>query len=122
MMRYILLFISLSLNSLIHAQTTNTTCANAQQICLDNPVTYPANINTAAAETGPAYGCLSSRPNPAWFFLQVSVEGSITIAISNSENRDLDYIIYGPFESLSNICGSLTTDAIASCSYAGGPS
>lgn len=102
------------------AQLPNTTCANAYQICFDDPVGYPATINAGAAETGPEYGCLNSRPNPAWFYFQVSTPGAHQLFITNTQNRDLDFIIYGPFSADDLWCDSLTALNTADCSYAGG--
>jgi hypothetical protein len=98
----------------------NTTCANAIQICFDDPVGYPATINAGPAETGPDYGCLNTRPNPAWFYFQVSTPGDHQLLISNTQNRDLDFIIYGPFSPDISWCDSLTVLNTADCSYAGG--
>lgn len=116
---YLLLFV---LFCAIHAaaQLPNTTCANAIQICFDDPVGYPATINSGAAETGPNYGCLNSRPNPAWFYFQVSAPGDHQLFITNTQARDLDFIIYGPFSADDDWCDSLTALNTADCSYAGG--
>lgn len=102
------------------AQLPNTTCVNAIQICFDDPVGYPATINAGAAETGPNYGCLNSRPNPAWFYFQVSAPGDHQLFITNTQARDLDFIIYGPFSTEDDWCDSLTALNTADCSYAGG--
>jgi hypothetical protein len=102
------------------AQLPNTTCANAIQICFENPIGYPATINAGPAETGPEYGCLNSRPNPAWFYFQVGTPGDHQLYITNNQNRDLDFILYGPFASDISWCDSLTASNTADCSYVGG--
>ena len=104
----------------VGAQLPNTTCSNAIQICFDNPVGYPATVNAGAAETGPEYGCLNTRPNPAWFYFQVSTPGAHQLFITNTQNRDLDFIIYGPFSPDNPWCDSLTALNTADCSYSGG--
>jgi hypothetical protein len=120
-MNKILLLLSLALLPFAgYSQLGNTTCANAVQICFENPIAYPATINEGQAETGPAYGCLSSRPNPAWFYFQVGTPGPHQLFITNSMNRDLDFIIYGPFAEGDDWCDSLTVANTADCSYAGG--
>ena len=103
------------------AQSINSTCANAIQICFADTVTFPASINAGTAEAGPDYDCLGSQPNPAWFYFQTQTPGTHTFLIANSNDQDLDFIIYGPFTSMTNVCGNLTADVIATCSYAGGP-
>jgi hypothetical protein len=121
-MNKILLLLSLAIFPFVgYGQLGNTTCANAIQICFENPIAYPATINGGQAETGPAYGCLSSRPNPAWFYFQVGTPGPHQLFITNSMNRDLDFIIYGPFTTGDDWCDSLTVPNTADCSYAGGP-
>ncbi len=120
-MNKILLLLSLAIFPFVgYGQLGNTTCANAIQICFENPIAYPATINGGQAETGPAYGCLSSRPNPAWFYFQVGTPGPHQLFITNSMNRDLDFIIYGPFTIGDDWCDSLTVPNTADCSYAGG--
>ncbi len=120
-MNKILLLLSLAIFPFAgYSQLGNTTCANAIQICFENPIAYPATINGGQAETGPAYGCLSSRPNPAWFYFQVGTPGPHQLFITNSMNRDLDFIIYGPFAETDDWCDSLTVPNTADCSYAGG--
>jgi hypothetical protein len=113
-----ILFIFSALNA--QAQSGNSQCINAIQICLNTPVTYPAAIDAGTAETGPDYGCVTSRPNPAWFAFRIGTPGTHTILESNSTNRDLDFILYGPFSTLSNNCANLTAANTADCSYAGG--
>jgi len=104
----------------LNAQNGNSICSNAVQICFENPITYPGTINAGPAEVGPNYGCLNTRPNPAWFYFQVGTPGDHQLFITNSENRDLDFIIYGPFATENNWCDSLTALNTADCSYAGG--
>jgi len=104
----------------VSAQSGNSQCIDAIQICLDSPITYPAATNAGAAEVGPDYGCLGSEPNPAWFAFRIGTPGTHTILESNSANRDLDFILFGPFLTLQNNCGNLTAINTADCSYAGG--
>lgn len=106
----------------VSAQSGNSQCINAIQICLESPVTYPAATNAGAAEQGPDYGCLGSEPNPAWFAFRIGTPGSHNILTSNSTDRDLDFILFGPFTTLENNCANLTASNTADCSYAGGTS
>lgn len=113
---FLLLFTSISLFS----QIGNSTCANALQICFESPITYPATVGAGAAEVGPNYGCLNTRPNPGWFYFQVDTPGDHQLFITNSNNRDLDFIVYGPFAEENNWCDSLTDTKTVDCSYVGG--
>jgi hypothetical protein len=102
------------------SQSGNSTCINAIRICLNEPVSYPAATGAGPAETGPDYGCLGSEPNPAWFSFSIDNPGTHTILQTNSGNRDLDFILFGPFENETGNCTDLTAENTADCSYAGG--
>ncbi|MDD4604638.1 MAG: hypothetical protein PHF97_12665, partial [Bacteroidales bacterium] len=98
------------------------TCHDAGPFCGDQSYTFPAGVcppsQTCNAEQGPAYGCLGSTPNPAWYFMQIGNPGTIIITISNSANVDIDFICWGPLTSPTGGCTSgLTSDKIVSCSY-----
>ena len=108
----------------LHAQTS---CENASPFCASgvSGVTFPATTSITAAQTGPNYGCLGSTPNPAWYYLQISSTGSLDILIQGQATnppgpgQDVDFICWGPFNSLANICNSLTAGNTIDCSYSG---
>jgi len=108
--------------SSIWAQTGNSTCASAIQVCPNSGATFPASTSSPAAESGPDYGCLGTEPNPAWFYFQVNTPGTHSIDITNTGSNDLDFIVWGPFSSLAGYCNQLTAANTADCSYAGGAS
>jgi hypothetical protein len=108
------------IGSFIQAQVGNSSCANAIQICLTQPVTYPAAIGAGAAEVGPDYGCLVSANNPAWFLFRIGTPGTHVITETNSNARDLDYILFGPFTNPTGNCNALDSNNTAACSFAGG--
>jgi len=93
------------------------TCAGAGGACLSNAITFPAGTAGGTAEAGPNYGCLSTTPNPAWYYFQVGTSGSITIDQSNSSNVDVDGAIWGPFTDPSTGCSSLSGLAPLACDY-----
>lgn len=102
---------------------SQTSCANAQPFCAGGTSggSFPATVNGPAAENGPNYGCLGTQPNPAWYFLQVSQSGNLDILIAGSANQDVDFICWGPYNSLAGICNSLTASNIVDCSYSSSP-
>lgn len=104
---------------LFHAVTfAQNTCANAEGFCSNSGLTFPAGTNQPAAPAGPNYGCLFSRPNPAWYYMNVSSGGSITITLTNSGNEDIDFIIWGPFSDPNTMCAQVFAGApIVDCSY-----
>ncbi len=118
---------------------TNTANYSAPASCLNPPcivdpfcsgtMTFPAGTNqTAASTTYPNnnYGCLGSSPNPAWYYMEIAQAGDLGINMSNSAGVDIDFILYGPYTSLSNansfcdnMCNGTTTNTVVDCSFSG---
>jgi len=96
---------------------TGSDCATADPFCTGVGYTFPASTSTTS-QTGPAYGCLSTQPNPAWYYMQVATSGTITIDIAGTGGFDVDFICWGPFTSPTAPCGAgLTSGSIIDCSY-----
>ncbi len=109
MKKYIFSFvfiITLIFPALIFAQ--GAICAEVEPFCTDFGASFPASTNTNA-EPGNQYGCLITRPNPAWYYLQIDSPGDLEITLTNSNNVDIDFIVYGPYPDLQvaqSNCGS----------------
>ena len=91
-------------------------CVNFTEFCPapdGSDLFYPAGTDSGSAEPGNNYGCLFDTPNPAWYYLQIGAPGSVTIDLTNTNNVDIDYAVWGPFPDL-NV-------AEASCGSLGGP-
>ncbi|NMC98611.1 MAG: hypothetical protein GYA62_02660, partial [Bacteroidales bacterium] len=73
-----------------------TTCNTANPFCTDSTYAFPMNTNTQA-ESGPNYGCLYTRPNPIWYFLQIDQSGPISIYMNSPTGNDIDFVCWGPF-------------------------
>ncbi|MBW2960299.1 fibronectin type III domain-containing protein [Mesonia aestuariivivens] len=116
----------------------NTTCEDAAPFCASfdsqgNPVPLVfANgyyyMQESVAQESADYSCLSTRPNPAWYYLQVGETGDMEFEISQNtafdgdgnligEELDVDYIVYGPFDQADGNCQDLTEDNTIDCSY-----
>lgn len=101
-----------------------TICASANSLCnaLGTPFNNSQNID---AEIGNDYSCLSSQPNPTWFFIPVSTAGNINLTIEqngsagfNGNPLDVDFICYGPFANPVTPCsGMLNANTVVDCSY-----
>ncbi len=125
-MKKTLLFLLLLAAFYSNAQTS---CASALPFCAGgvSGITFPATTSTpaATAENGPDYGCLGSEPNPAWYYLQIGASGSLDILIQGQigtgVGQDVDFICWGPFNTLAGICNSLTATFSVDCSYSGSP-
>jgi len=102
-------------------------CQSAKPFCAGgvSGETFPATTSVTTAQTGPNYGCLGSTPNPAWYYLQISNSGNLDILIQGTltappgPGGDVDFICWGPFNSLTGICDSLNLNKIVDCSYSG---
>ena len=95
---------------------TNTSCATQQPICSDTPISFQAQSSGGDAAVGPDYGCLSTTPNPTWFYLQIANSGLIAIDIT--ANADIDFALWGPYPSLSAAQASCTSYPMPTdCSY-----
>ena len=96
-------------------------CAQAVEFCPSedsDDVTFPAGVNNGNAEPGNNYGCLNTFPNPAWYYIQIGQPGTLTIQLTNSNNEDVDFAMWGPFPDLNvalGECGDL--DSPTDCSY-----
>lgn len=101
-------------------------CLNAQPFCTSNVYTFPNSTNQPSLGSNGIYGCLSTTPNPVWYYMQVQTSGNITIGISQVSTGgipiDVDFALWGPFTSLAASCGNLAASNIVSCSYSGNAS
>lgn len=101
------------------ATIANTTCPEMSPICADSPISFVAQEGTADAETvepGNNYDCLSTSPNPSWYYLEIAGGGQLSIDIT--AGSDVDYAIWGPFSSVVDAqlnCGGYTMPL--DCSY-----
>lgn len=114
------------------------TCSGAEVFCGSNAYSFPTSVSTQA-EPGPCYSepgcggswpvtcaCLTTAPNPAWYFMQAGSTGEIIITMTGRSNGDppedldIDFICWGPFTSPTGACpNGLTCDKVVSCSYSG---
>jgi len=116
MKKYILslvFIIVLTTPSLLSAQ--GATCAEMEAFCSDSGASFPASIDTQG-EPGNEYGCLGLVPSPAWYYLEIGNPGYLEITLTNSNNLDIDFIVYGPYPNLQaaqQSCGSFQAQEIS---------
>ena len=98
----------------------NNLCATADPFCTDVGVyQFPAGVNAGAGESGPNYNCLSTRPNPAWYYMKMANPGNMTIYMYSTPSVDIDFCCWGPFDDPITPCpNGLTGAKVVSCSYA----
>ncbi len=96
----------------------NHTCSLATRICSGQSYTYEAWTGNNLAQSGPYYGCLASQPDPAWFWFEAGDPGDIHIYMYAVACVDIDFICWGPFDSLGGACnGGLVQSKVIDCSY-----
>lgn len=115
-----LLYILLLLSICTFSQ--GSLCFEAEPFCSNATLTFPNTFNGSAAQNGPDYDCLSTAPNPSWYFLGIDVAGDLNISISQRDLTgaliDVDFICYGPFNDVSEACvDQLILANVVDCSY-----
>lgn len=99
-------------------------CSDANPFCTSNLYNFP-NETSTCTPSGPNYGCLSTTPNPVWYYMEVDVSGTFQINLSQTSGPngtgsglDVDFALYGPFPSLSSGCGTVNGGSSPiQCSY-----
>ena len=114
-MRNITLLLLMAFALSFNAQNS---CYNAFPVC--NSFTYAATINNPNSTImgGPSFGCLATQPNPTWFYTKVTASGTIEYNIGSLQGLDIDFVCWGPFANMNNVCSQLTTTNIVDCSFA----
>lgn len=97
-------------------------CATAMPFCTSTTPTTVPNITGQPSLGGSGdYGCLFTIPNPTYYYLQIQQAGDITIRISQTSTTgtglDVDFIVWGPYNSLDEACGGISAANIVDCSY-----
>ena len=110
------------------AISQNDSCSGADPFCSDSGTSFPANWDGTGSGNGPQastvdpgnnYGCLGTTGNPAWFYLEIDDPGNINLTLSNSNNIDIDFALWGPFPNISTALGSCNSLSFPTdCSYA----
>lgn len=101
-------------------------CQMAEPFCSAEGLFFENNSEYGTGETPPDmpnldYGCLGTQPNPTWHFLKVDEPGDMTIHITQNTafdedgnatgtTLDVDFIAWGPFDSLNEACNNLTPE------------
>lgn len=107
----------------IASSGSNTTCNVPNPICSGSPISFVANAGSPAASAlnpGNNYSCLSTSPNPSWYYLEIDLSGNLVIDVT--AGSDVDYAIWGPFTNLANAIANCNSYGVPSdCSYSPSP-
>ncbi len=99
-----------------------SSCQTAQPFCTSTTMfTVPNITGQPSLGGGGVYGCLLTTPNPTFYYLQIQNAGNIDITISQTSTTgtalDVDFIVWGPFNSLGASCTGISAANIIDCSY-----
>jgi gliding motility-associated-like protein len=97
-------------------------CSTAQSFCTSTTPTSVPNITGQPSIGGSGtYGCLFTVPNPTYYYLQIQNTGNIDITITQTSTTgnalDVDFVVWGPFNSLNASCTGISAANIIDCSY-----
>lgn len=102
-----------------------TVYQNARFLCGiggSSPVSYNLNTDTSGqasfqAQSGPNYGCLGSTPvRPHWFRFQAANTALLRMIPQPTSNANLNFVLYGPFQSPNPVLSDLNAASILGCS------
>ena len=123
---------SLPQNFTAPSSCSNPTGCVTEPFCTGNTYNFPAGVNQPAASVtypGNEYDCLGSSPNPQWYYMEISQNGTLGINMTNSSGVDIDFILYGPYPNYANAMtycnnfGTATTgssvNTVVDCSFSG---
>ncbi|MGY0393167.1 CUB domain-containing protein [Bizionia sp. KMM 8389] len=91
--------------------------STAEQFCSGgSELVFP---NTTGSPSSSSIGCLFSTPNAAYYYLTINQPGDLIFTISQEDNFgnpiDVDFIAWGPFNSLAEADASITLAYCATC-------
>ncbi|MDR6966905.1 gliding motility-associated-like protein [Flavobacterium arsenatis] len=123
----ILILIFLLMNQLGYAQEGASSCSELQanfqqyQSCATS-IPFQNTTNNGNGETFVTSCIGEDFKAPTWFFMKILNSGNIFLQISQVSTggfgTDVDFVLWGPFNNLSNICSQLNLAKEVDCSYA----
>lgn len=116
-------------------RTDNATCETAFPFCTDIGLyDFPAGVNSGSpcgdtynascsdpykcsGTPGQSTNCLSTAPNPAFYYLRIDEPGDLNIYMHSTPQVDIDFDCWGPFDDINTACDQLACSNIVDCSY-----
>lgn len=113
----------------------NATCETAFPFCTDVGLyEFPAGTNSGSpcgdtynascsepykcsGTPGQSTNCLSTAPNPAFYYLRIDEPGNLNIFMHSTPQVDIDFDCWGPFDDINTACDQLACSNIVDCSY-----
>jgi gliding motility-associated-like protein len=98
--------------------TQGTNCSNSDPFCTGTTYNFPNSTNVPNLGS---IDCCATTPNPAWYYLQIDQSGNIDILIEQTTGGgsgiDVDFVMFGPYNTLSQACSNIPGGNVVSCSY-----
>ena len=105
-----------------------TQCLEADPFCSQDGLIFENDSSGTPSPAGIDYECLATQPNPSWFFLKIDEPGNLDFEIIQNTSfdtdgnptgteLDVDFIAWGPFDSVADGCGNLNPTTSVDCSY-----
>lgn len=113
----------------------NATCDGAFPFCTNNGMyDFPAGTNSGSpcgstynascsdpyacsGTPGQSSNCLSTAPNPAFYFMRIAEPGNLNIHMQSTPSVDIDFDCWGPFDDINTACNELACSNIVDCGY-----
>ena len=120
------LFLLLTATQIGIAQEGASSCAELQanfeqyQSCATN-IPFQNSTNNTSGETFTTSCINLPFQGPTWFFMEINNPGDIFLQISQVNNgggnSDVDFVLWGPFANMNNICNQLNLNKEVDCSW-----
>ncbi|MFP4844448.1 fibronectin type III domain-containing protein [Winogradskyella sp. PE311] len=102
---------------------SNIICENAENFCSVGGALSTPNIIGIPDPNDLA--CLGTAPNPVWNIIQIGESGPIEIEIvqqdDNGNGLDVDFVIWGPFDSITQACTDIVYEDCPTCPFSNNP-
>lgn len=105
------------------APSCNELATNFQQYqsCATS-IPFANTTNNGNGETFATSCILDQFKAPTWFYMKIQTSGNIFLQIGQvntaGAGTDVDFVLWGPFNNLNNICSQLNPSTEVDCSYA----
>ena len=116
--------------ALSRATNVNNHCVDSDPFCTSDVIQFQAANTSQTADQLELPGvfddgCIGSSYNPSWYHMRINTPGQFIIHMegrdpSTSEERDIDFCMWGPFDDPTTPCvAQLTGSKIIDCCYSG---
>lgn len=122
----LLLIILFLTAEIVYSQGGAPSCAELQanfalyQSCATS-IPFTNSTNNTSGETFTTTCIREDFRGPTWFFMKIKTGGDVLLRISQVNNAgastDVDFVLWGPFNNLTNICSQLDISKEVDCSW-----